>query len=293
MPAALRMPAGWQAACRTVADIGVANGKVAAVQMCSGDDVAANLATIDRLLGEAAAAGCSLAVLPENTAFVGKDDRAKLAVAEPPGDGPIQAFLGEAARRHRISIIAGSLPLIADTPARCYGAAVMFADDGTVAGTYRKIHLFDVDIREGGERYRESAYCQPGEDVVTVAHAVGIIGLTICYDLRFPELYRRLAREGATVFCVPAAFTEATGRAHWDVLLRARAIENLSWVVAAAQFGTHPNGRRTYGHSMIVDPWGRVVSALAEGEGIVVAELDQRQTARLRQEFPVLDHRRL
>jgi nitrilase len=165
--------------------------------------------------------------------------------------------------------------------------------DGRRMATYRKIHLFDVDVPGRDEHYRESATLLPGADVVTVPSSAGVIGLTICYDLRFPELYRRLADAGATVFTVPAAFTEATGRAHWRTLLRARAIENLAWVLAAGQVGRHTNGRRTWGHSMIVDPWGRVVAERVEGEGLVIADVDLTQVQTLRREFPVLGHRRL
>ena len=266
--------------------------RVAAVQLCSGDDVARNLATCDRLLATAAEDGCTLAFLPENFAFFGRHDKDKLAVAEVEGDGPIQAFLSSAARRYGMALVAGSLPLAGDE-GRCFGASVMVAADGEICAVYRKMHLFDVDIEAGHEQYRESAYCTPGDDVVTVPHAVGMIGLSICYDLRFPELYRQMSAAGASLFSVPAAFTETTGKAHWELLLRARAVENLAWVIAAAQHGRHPNGRRTWGHSMIVDPWGRIVAILESGDGIITADLDVGIADRLRRDFPVLDHRRL
>lgn len=269
--------------------------RVAAVQLTSGDNVAANLAAIERLLGEARERGCALAMLPENCAFFAARDEDRLAVAEAPGSGPIQDRLADLARDLGLEIVAGSLPLVSDEPGRASGATVVFGSDGQQKAVYRKLHLFDVDIPGRAESYRESATHAPGSDVVCVSSAAGVLGLTICYDLRFPELYRRLVGDGATLFSVPAAFTETTGRAHWEILLRARAIENLAWVVAAAQAGRHPGGRRTYGRSMIVDPWGRIVAAMpgGAGAGLITADIDHRETARLRREFPVLDHRRL
>ncbi len=267
--------------------------RVAAVQLNSGDRVDANLDRIESLLGEAKARGCRVAMLPENCAFVAMRDEDRLAVAEPCGSGPIQARLADIARRLELQIVAGSLPLTSDDPGRASGATVVFGRDGRIEAVYRKLHLFDVDIPERDESYRESAFHAPGTEVVTADSEAGVLGLTICYDLRFPELYRRLAQDGATVFSIPAAFTDATGKAHWEPLLRARAIENLAWVVAAAQHGRHPNGRRTWGHTMIVDPWGRIVASLAAGEGLVTADIDHRYTARLRRIFPVLEHRRL
>ncbi|MEQ8207105.1 MAG: carbon-nitrogen hydrolase family protein [Woeseia sp.] len=270
----------------------VAKHRVAALQLCSGDNVAANLETCDRLLAEAAQVGCTLAFLPENFAFFGRQDQDKLAIAEVEGSGPIQGFLSETAKRYGMALIAGSLPLVGDE-GRCYGASMLFDANGAQRAVYRKMHLFDVDIATRGERYRESAYCTPGDDVVTVPHAAGVVGLSICYDLRFPELYRQMAAAGASLFSIPAAFTETTGKAHWEILLRARAVENLAWVIAAAQYGQHPNGRRTWGHSMIIDPWGRIVATQESGDGIIVADLDVELTDRLRRDFPVLNHRRL
>ena len=269
--------------------------RVAAVQLNSGDDIDANLRAIERLLGEARERGCRVAILPENCAFFASSDEDRLGVAEAAGSGPVQQRLAGLARRLELQIVAGSLPLRSEDPGRASGATVVFGSDGRLEAVYRKLHLFDVDVPGGAESYRESHYHAAGDEVVTAASPAGVLGLTICYDLRFPELYRRLAADGANVFSVPAAFTEATGRAHWEILLRARAIENLAWVVAAAQDGRHPNGRRTFGHSMIVDPWGRVIAAMPEGagEGIVTADIDHRETARLRRQFPVLEHRRL
>jgi nitrilase len=267
--------------------------RAAAIQMSSGDNLDANLRLAAELLLEARSRGSELAVLPENFAFVGKRDTDKLSVAESAGTGPIQEFLARTAARHSMWIVAGSLPLKSAETKLCYGASFVFDADGRSVACYRKMHLFDVDLPDGRESYRESASMDPGDQPTTVDTVAGRLGLSICYDLRFPELYRRLVGEGAELFSVPAAFTFATGTAHWHTLLRARAIENLAYVIAAGQHGTHPNGRTTFGHSMIVDPWGQVVAELESGDGVVVAEIDPARTHRLREEFPVLRHRRL
>jgi nitrilase len=269
--------------------------RVAAIQMNSGADVAANLELADKLLGDAADDGCLLSVLPENFALMPKRGRDKANISEAPGEGPIQAFLSEAAQRYGMWVIAGSMPL--NSPEidadRVYGACPVFDADGAAQAIYRKIHLFDVDLVDEQESYRESRSMYPGDDVVTVASPVGRIGLTICYDLRFPELFRQLVDGGATVFTVPAAFTAATGEAHWHTLLRARAIENLAYVIAAGQYGEHPDGRSTYGHSLIVDPWGHILTEVAEGNCFVAADIDPDLPAKLRSEFPALANRRL
>lgn len=267
--------------------------KAAAIQMNSGADIAANLALADRLLGDAAADGCSLAVLPENFALMPVHGRDKAKHAEPPGDGPIQSFLADAARRHGLWIIGGSIPLVSPEEERVYGACVVVDDQGRAPAIYRKIHLFDVDLPDRNESYRESNSMYPGDKPLTVDTPVGRVGLTICYDLRFPELFRTLVDHGAVAFTVPAAFTQATGEAHWHTLLRARAIENLAWVIAPGQFGTHPDGRATYGHSLICDPWGRIVAEQADGNAHVVADIDREGLEQLRQEFPALANRRL
>jgi nitrilase len=261
--------------------------------MSSVDSVEENLRTAERLLQDAQAEGCCLAVLPENFAYIGKRDTDKLAVAETDGSGPIQEFLARAALRLSMWIVAGSLPLKTPETELCYGASFVFDANGQAVACYRKLHLFDVDLPERGESYRESASMDPGDRPQTVATPVGRLGLSICYDLRFPELYRSLVDEDAEWFSVPAAFTLATGTAHWHTLLRARAIENLAYVVAAGQHGTHPNGRVTFGHSLIVDPWGRILAEQESGDGVAVADIDPSLTHRLRAEFPVLQHRRL
>ena len=267
--------------------------KAAAIQMSSSADVEQNLERAEELLANAADAGARLAVLPENFALMPRRSSAKTAIAETPGDGPIQNFLAAAASRLGLWIIAGSIPLKSPEPDRTYGACLVIDDSGQRRDIYRKIHLFDVDLAGSGESYRESRSMYPGDDPVAVKSPFGIIGLTICYDLRFPELYRQLVDAGATIFTVPAAFTKTTGRAHWHTLLRARAIENLAWVIAPGQAGTHADERATYGHSMIVDPWGGIVAELEEGEGVAVAEIDPGRTAQLRRDFPALSNRRL
>jgi nitrilase len=232
-------------------------------------------------------------VLPENFAFVGKRDTDKLGVAESDGTGPVQEFLARTAARHSLWIVAGSLPLKSPETELCYGACFVYDADGRAVASYRKMHLFDVDLPDRHESYRESASMERGDLPKTVDTPAGRLGLSICYDLRFPELYRRLVDEGAELFSVPAAFTFATGTAHWHTLLRARAIENLAYVIAAGQHGTHPNGRVTFGHSLIVDPWGQILAEQEAGDGVVVAQTDPLLTQKLRTEFPVLQHRRL
>ena len=265
--------------------------KIAAVQMVSTPDVARNLASAGNLIARAAAEGAELIALPENFCLLGKHDRDKLAAAETPGDGPIQAMLATAARDHGVWLVGGTLPLrIAGDAERVLNACCVFAPDGSLAARYDKIHLFGFD--NGAERYDESSVIAPGSDVVALELAPQRVrlGLSVCYDVRFPELYRRL---GADLIAVPSAFTYTTGQAHWELLLRARAVENQAYVIAPAQGGRHENGRRTWGHSMIVDPWGEVLACRAEGEGIVAAEFDPTRVADVRRRLPALSHRRL
>ncbi|MEM8816349.1 MAG: carbon-nitrogen hydrolase family protein [Pseudomonadota bacterium] len=265
----------------------------AAVQMQSGEEVAANLELADGLLAEAAAQGACLAVLPENFALMPKRSRQKTAAAETPGRGPIQSFLAEAAVRHGLWVVAGSLPLASPDSRRTYGASLVFDTHGECRAIYRKIHLFDVDLADSAESYRESRSMYPGDEPVTLDTPLGTLGLSVCYDLRFPELYRELVDAGAELFTVPAAFTETTGRAHWHTLLKARAIENLAYVIAPGQTGVHADGRSTYGHSLIVDPWGRITAELDSGSGVAVAAIDLPSVRKLRREFPALANRRL
>jgi len=267
--------------------------KVAAVQMTSSPDVAANLAEAGGLLEQARESGAVVAVLPENFAFMGLEDVDKREVAEAEGSGPIQDFLSSTARRLKLWIIGGTMPLRAGADGRVAAASLVFDSDGKRVARYDKIHLFDVDIPGKAETYRESAHVAPGSKPAVVDTPAGKFGLSVCYDIRFPELFRQLSAAGAQILTVPSAFTGPTGRAHWETLLRARAIENLCHVVAPAQSGFHANGRETYGDSMIVDHWGRVLQRLPRGRGIVVADVDLVRQAEARASFPALDHRML
>ena len=264
---------------------------IAAIQMTSGPDVAANLEQAQPLLEDAARGGAQLAVLPENFAFMGLRDADKRAIGEPEGSGPIQDFLATVARRLRMWIVGGTIPLRAGDDGRVAAASVVYDADGNRVARYDKIHLFDVDIPGRVEHYRESAHVAPGSQTVVVDTPVGRLGLSVCYDVRFPELFRSLSAAGAQILTVPSAFTSPTGRAHWETLLCARAIENLCYVVAPAQSGFHANGRETYGDSMIVDYWGRVVQRLPRGRGCITAQIDLERQAEVRQSFPALQHR--
>ena len=267
--------------------------RVAAIQMTSTADVARNLEDAAGLLRTARTQGAGVAALPENFAFMGLAEADKLAIAEDPGGGPIQAFLAALAAELGLWIIAGTMPLrVADEP-RVAAACLVYDARGACVARYDKIHLFDVDVPGKQERYRESASVRPGSVPVCVDTPAGRLGLAVCYDVRFPELFRRLSAGGAEWFCLPSAFTAPTGRAHWEVLLRARAVENLCHIVAPAQSGFHDNGRETYGDSLIADGWGRVLARLPRGTGVIAAEIDLVRQRELRQNFPALDHRRL
>jgi len=265
--------------------------KVAALQMTSTADVAVNLEQAARLLAEAHAAGARVAVLPENFSFMGVRDVDKRAIAEVDGDGPVQRFLSQQARELRLWIVGGTTPMTQPADGRVAAACLVYDDHGRPAGRYDKMHLFDVDIPGKTESYRESNNTAPGARPVLVPTPAGLLGLSVCYDMRFPELYRTMSAAGAQWFTVPSAFTVPTGRAHWESLLRARAIENLSFVVAAAQWGRHASGRETYGDSVIIDHWGVVLARLAAGEGVIVATLDPRAQHTARRDFPALAHR--
>lgn len=264
---------------------------VAAVQMASGTGVADNLATAEALLREAAAGGARVALLPENFALMPRRDADRRALAEEDGAGPVQDALARLARELSLCVIAGSLQLRNGPGERVSQACLAWDERGERIARYDKIHLFDVDVPGKGEAYRESAHMAPGRRVVAIDTPAGRCGLSICYDLRFPELYRALLDAGAEWFVVPAAFTVPTGEAHWHVLLRARAIENLAHVVAAGQSGLHANGRSTYGHSLVIDHWGRVLAERAEGAGVVLAPIDRAAQAEARRSFPALAHR--
>ena len=265
--------------------------KTAAIQMVSSSRVDDNLARADALLAEAARRGAQLAVLPEYFCLMGHGDADKVALREAPGNGPIQQFAADAARRHGLWLAAGSLPLACPEPHRVYNSTLVFDPQGAQRARYDKRHLFA--FARGAERYAEADSIAPGE--ASAAFDVGgfRIGLSICYDLRFPEHFRALSSPSpCDAFLVPAAFTYTTGEKHWELLLRARAVENLAYVVASAQGGRHDNGRRTWGHSMIVDPWGEVLAMQSTGEGVVCAELDAQCIAEHRASLPALAHRR-
>jgi deaminated glutathione amidase len=268
-------------------------GKVAAIQMTSGHIVADNLTAAAALLTEAKDAGADIACLPENFCFIGLKDADKLAVAEADGDGPVQQFLSDTARRLNMWILGGTIVLRGDTPARVANSSLLIDAAGKRVARYDKIHLFDVTIPGRNEQYRESSHVMPGREPVLADTPVGRLGLSVCYDMRFPELYRELVAQGAEWLAMPAAFTVPTGRAHWETLLRARAIENLCYVVAPAQSGTHSSGRETYGDSLIVDYWGQVLSRLAKGTGVITADIDLTKQAESRVRFPALANRQL
>ena len=269
--------------------------KIAAVQMVSAPEWEANRASAARWVAAAAAAGAALVALPEYFCVMGRRDTDKLALAEAPGAGPIQQFLADLAREHAIWLVGGTLPVATGQAGQALNRCCVFAPDGALAAHYDKIHLFAFD--NGRERYDEGRTLRAGGEPVAldVESTVGPlrVGLSICYDLRFPELYRALMKPPCDVLVVPSAFTHTTGQAHWELLLRARAVENQCYVLASAQGGTHPNGRRTWGHSMVVDPWGEVVDVLPEGEGFVIAEVDAKRIAQVRLQLPALAHRRL
>ncbi len=265
--------------------------RVAAIQMTSGHDIEANLEVAGRLLADAAGQGATLAALPENFAFMGLDSGDKRGVAEPDGAGRIQNFLADTARRLKIWVVGGTVPLRAEADGRVAAACLVYRPDGQRAARYDKMHLFDVDVPGSSESHRESAHTVPGHEVRVLETPFGKLGLAVCYDMRFPELFRVAMRQGAELLVIPAAFTVPTGRAHWEVLLRARAIENLSAVIAPAQWGVHPSGRETYGDSMIVDHWGKVLARLPSGVGCVVADLDVAARIEARTRFPALEHR--
>lgn len=266
--------------------------RVAAVQMASGPNVNMNLTEASWLIGRAARAGARLVVLPENFALMPMREADRRAIVETDGEGPLQDFLAQQARRNGVWLIGGTVALAGRNPDKLRAACLVYDDRGERVARYDKMHLFDVNL-ENGEQYHESNVFEAGEEVVVVDTPAGRIGLAVCYDLRFPELFRRLIDAGAQAFAIPSAFTATTGRAHWEVLLRARAIENLAFTVAAAQGGYHLNGRETWGDSQIADPWGEVLDRLPRGSGVVIADLDPERQRRVRASLPSLNHRRL
>ncbi|WP_374675542.1 carbon-nitrogen hydrolase family protein [Ideonella sp.] len=269
--------------------------KIAAVQMVSTPDVARNLEAAGRWVAQAAAQGARLVALPEYFCLMGQRDDDKLAIAEADGDGPIQRFLADSARRHGLWLVGGTLPIRGTTPDHVRNACCVYGPTGERVARYDKIHLFAFD--NGSEHYDEGRVLEAGEQPVAfdVEDEAGRlrVGLSICYDLRFPELYRALMQPACDLLVVPAAFTWTTGQAHWELLLRARAVENQCHVLASAQGGQHENGRRTWGHSMVIDPWGEVLAVQAEGEGVAAADAPLARRAAVRRQLPALAHRRL
>ena len=268
--------------------------RVAAIQMTSRTDVAANLAAAETLLDAAAQHNAQLVVLPENFAFLSTSGLEALAIGESYGAGPIQDFLSQQARKHGIWLVGGTLPVTTRNPRRIRAACLLYDNEGRCVARYDKIHLFDVSLDEANhEHYMESRAVEPGSKAVVVTTPLGKLGLAVCYDVRFPELFRTMVLRGAQIFALPAAFTATTGRVHWDLLVRTRAVENLAPVIAAAQTGQHDGGRQTYGHSKIVDPWGTTLACQPTGPGVIVHDIDVAAAAKLRRRFPVLDHMRL
>lgn len=270
------------------------SSRVAAVQMASGPNVSANLMEAARMITLAARNhGAKLVVLPENFAVVGLSDQDKVKIRETEGGGPIQHFLANQAAKHGVWLVGGTIPLAAQDSGKVRAGCLLFDDSGRRAARYDKIHMFDVHIAETGENYAESQTIEPGNQTVVVHTPFGKLGLAVCYDLRFPELFRVMLEQGMEILAVPSAFTAVTGMAHWELLVRARAVENLCYVIAAAQGGYHANGRETHGDSMIVDPWGVVLDRLPRGSGVVSAEIEQARLKSIRRNFPAIRHLRL
>lgn len=267
--------------------------KVAVIQMASGPNVSTNLMDAGNWLSQAASEGAEIAVLPENFAFMGHHEQDKLAVGETNGTGPIQDFLAETAQKHQMWIVGGTLPILTDRADKIAAACLVFDQNGQRVARFDKIHLFDVKLPASQETYAESATILAGNHPTVVDTPVGPMGLAVCYDLRFPELFRQMASSGLVLAAIPSAFTATTGRAHWEILNRARAIENLCYVAASAQGGHHINGRETWGHSMIVDPWGTVIAEKKRGSGCIIGNLDLEYLRNIRTRFPCLEHRKL
>lgn len=263
-----------------------------AIQMASSPNISSNLLQAEKLIGEAAKAGAKLIALPENFAIMGTNEFDKVKVREQDGDGQIQDFLSSVAKKYSVWIVGGTIPLAAKDDNKVRAACLVYNDQGIRMARYDKVHLFDVSVPGTDEVYRESDSIEPGEMPLVIDTPFGKLGVAVCYDLRFPEFFRAMARDGLDILVVPAAFTAETGAAHWEVLLRARAIENLCYVIAPNQGGFHLNGRKTYGHSMIIDPWGALLDCYKTGSGFVSADIDLERLEKTRQSFPVLEHRR-
>ena len=267
--------------------------KVAAIQMSSGPNIQANLDEAKKLIEQAASQGAELIVLPENFSQMPMNDEERVANAETINDGRVQSFLSTQARVNNTWIVGGTIPIKSEEEGRAYSSSLLYNELGEQVARYNKIHMFDVLIEANNETYNESATTVAGDEVVVVDTPVGKLGLSVCYDLRFPELYRIMIDKGMEICAIPSAFTAFTGQSHWEPLIRARAIENQCYVIASAQGGYHVNNRQTYGHSMIVNPWGNVLGSVGTGPGVVMTELDRSILETTRSKFQVLNHRKL
>lgn len=265
--------------------------RVAAIQMVSTDNVETNLSSAASLIRQAASDRAELLVLPENFPLMGHHEQDKIAIREPYGNGPIQTFLGEQAKSHKIWLMGGTIPLTADAPNKIRAACLLYNPQGECVARYDKIHLFDVSVNGGDETYNESSTIEAGSGITVAKTPFGNIGMSVCYDLRFPELYRNMHAQDVNIITVPSAFTATTGKAHWETLLRARAVENLCYVIAPNQGGRHINNRETWGHSMVINPWGDILAVVEQGDGIACADIDLEQLKTLRNNFPTLKHR--
>lgn len=266
--------------------------KCAAIQMASSPNISANLLEADKLIAEAARAGAKLVALPENFALMGAHELDKVKAKEADGSGPIQNFLAAVAKKYSVWVVGGTIPIVANDSHKVRAACLVYNDKGERVARYDKMHLFDVSVPGTTEVYRESDSIEPGSEPQVLDSPFGKLGIAVCYDLRFPEFFRKMVRLGMEILIIPSAFTAKTGAAHWELLLRARAVENLCYVIAPNQGGFHINGRATFGHSMIIDPWGLVMDCYKSGGGFVVAEIDTEYLEKVRCAFPALNHRR-
>lgn len=264
-----------------------AHQKVAAIQMCSSCDISKNLETVEKLISEASHSGAQLTVLPEMFPIMGRNPTDKIGVAEKYGDGKIQSFLSQCAKKYNMWIVGGTMPIQCENKNKVRAACIVYNNDGIVVARYDKIHLFDVTLSET-ESYRESDTTEAGNTVVVIDTPVGKLGLAVCYDIRFPSLFSELMNRGAEIIAIPSAFTVKTGEAHWELLTRSRAVDTFCYILASAQSGTHENGRQTYGNTIIVDPWGTVISKIAElGIGIAYTDIDLKKLHAIRNAIPI------
>lgn len=267
--------------------------KCAAIQMASSPNITSNLLEAEKLIAEAVKAGAKLVALPENFALMGGHELDKVRAKEADGAGPIQTFLSAVAKKYGVWVVGGTIPIAGEDESKVRAACLIYDDQGQRVARYDKVHLFDVNVPGTNEVYRESDSIEPGVKSLVIDTPFGRVGVAVCYDLRFPEIFRKMAKQGLDILVIPAAFTQETGAAHWELLLRARAVENLCYVIAPNQGGFHVNGRKTFGHSMIIDPWGIVLDCYKTGSGFVIADIERERLEKVRTSFPVLNHRRI